>query len=1750
MLDIRAALSRPSSLLRNQKKGRSLATRDLVSSSLLFDPTWYTAAYPDVAAHPIDPIDHYLRYGAPEGRDPGPLFSTTRYLTLNEDVAAERVNPLVHYLQYGRKEGRRIGNLLDPAWYLFRYPDVASAGLDPFLHFLEAGMQEGRQPNQFLDPSWYAAAYPTRISHKRHAFFDYTAMGWREGMQPGPLFSPTWYRLQNSDVGASEPLAHFLASGRSQGRLPTPLFDPAWYLSRNVDVAGAGIDPLDHFANSGASEGRQPNIYFVPQWYAAAYPDVVITAGEAFSHYTARGWREGCNPGPRFSVKKYLAANPDVAAQDLEPLQHFLALPEHQRGEPPPAVPALSGSYLKTGQISAAALTKLREDQIHALNGFFVFSPMNIEIDRTLSLRPAISIILPGLNRRYATGGPNTAYILGCLLASEGVSVNFISLDAPPDTDLEPLKLHLKQISGIDVDNHDVRFQDAHNREVPFKVGYNDIFLATAWWTAHPASAAASLLRNKEIYYLIQDYESLFYGLSTSHALARQTYDLPHRPIVNTKLLLDQLSFDRVGLYRDEAFSSEALFFDPAVDRNHFYTEPRRPAAPRKFLFYTRPTMAERNLFGLGVAALRAAVEVGAFEGASWEFIGMGEGFDPIDLGRGHVLQAAPWLDFKGYGELMRSADILLSLMMSPHPSYPPLEMAACRGIAVTTTYGVKTSQRLSELSAKIIGVLPTIDDVVEGIVRARIMSESFAGERTSPPDLPSSWREALLKVVPALIDRFKSDGIIARASRHVEGKPLMMSEKSMARFRVRHLDRAILDRRVSDYRLSANATGVDVVTVLQSVNTAWIESFAQDLMLQDTERKTTWFLIADERFAADLRRLMRPYVGQARLKIELKIATSGTAGLAAEILDRSADYLLAAPVGIRLSEDALRVLAAFAEQSAMPEAIAIPVLRAWDDTDELLSTFDPIKISGGGKPGIVAAVSRAAARRPTWLTALTSGHDVSTMLARCWVADGLRPAELVERIAQAPSHNDSAKVVARQQTETGANVVKAEALSPQSIVLPEIVDLMTLRTRLADVADGTWLWLLSAEAVPPQPHEMANSTTLSMNENVYLVGGCVSVDGKIVESAFWFGGRCFGSHGPFAGAVPQEVGAVSARGALVRADLLRRALPELPSRFGLSLLGPWLGALAQEESLRVVLNPLQIVDMAPGSDIDLGEADSLRLALRFGDLGNRRFGRPFRAAGDDDQILESPPREPWFFYRRLLEERVSACRERLEESKRCAPITILTTVYSRTDPALFQITADAVRDQIRAPAEWIVLAHGPIPHALSVILDGLSSDGLIRLYREPVNLGIHGGLRFCLERASQPFSLCLDADDVLTEDAVEILDQARQAYPEACIFYTDEDLLIGGHCVHAFRRPDYDPVHLRAHSFIWHSILFSTETALNLGAFTSGATQYAQDWDILLRFEFASLSAQHIREVICHWRQHERSLSNSGETFQGSLDSVQAALEFVRQHSERPEDLSVRPYPANVGMPDFYLERLPRHLPSIAWCSVGSPHAGIDELTFAERFVLDYDRGASGMQQLREITEAATATFIFVTGPMIALWENAALWSALRHFELCATVDYVGGLVSRPSGEVVAGPSVRIGPNLFFDRLAGSSMLDRGTDMLTRIKAQAVDALSIDLVLARRTALLAALDTAPSGLGLRSVGAWLGEHATRHGRVLAYEPLFRAVTRNAAALVGDTARGLSNTSEALAASGVDRGRNWHLRGAAGLLRARNIHER
>ncbi|MEY2456348.1 MAG: hypothetical protein QOK06_1442, partial [Acidimicrobiaceae bacterium] len=376
---------------------------------------------------------------------------------------------------------------------------------------------------------------------------------------------------------------------------------------------------------------------------------------------------------------------------------------------------------------------------------------LDVRVDPDLRDVPRLNVLIPGIRQQDLSGGPNTAIQLAYRLAAKGHPIRFVSTDVDLDPDVEPLWRHMAALTGLPEHLANVEVTSAQRPE-PLMIGENDLFLATAWWTAQLARTLLPQVRHMRFLYLIQDYEPRFFPASTTSALAEETYALDHVPIVNSQLLLDHLVDTRVGRFADPTHVARAAVLEPAVDRERFRFGGGTARTTRRVLVYSRPANGLRNLSELAVAALRLAHQRGAFDDGDWEFLGIGEDFPDEALGNGDVLRPSPWKDFDGYAAQMRDSDVLVSLMLSPHPSYPPLEMAACGGLVVTNGFGVKTPERMAAISPNILVAEPTIEAVATRVVEAVRRLDDVAARRAAAElGLPASWDEAFAPVLDSV---------------------------------------------------------------------------------------------------------------------------------------------------------------------------------------------------------------------------------------------------------------------------------------------------------------------------------------------------------------------------------------------------------------------------------------------------------------------------------------------------------------------------------------------------------------------------------------------------------------------------------------------------------------------------------------------------------------------------------------------------------------------------------------------------------------------------------------------------------------------------------------------------------------------------------------------------------------------------------------------------------------------------------------
>lgn len=214
-----------------------------------------------------------------------------------------------------------------------------------------------------------------------------------------------------------------------------------------------------------------------------------------------------------------------------------------------------------------------------------------------------------------------------------------------------------------------------------------DIFICTSWDTAY--SFDSVMKWKKEVYgkknakmvYLIQDYEPGFYPWSTEYVLAESTYknnSVETIALFNSKELYDFFELRGYQFYKK-------YYFVPNLNANlaTFLKENNKEQNRKKrILIYGRPG-TQRNVFELIVHSLRLWIEK-INNPEQWEIISLGETFDDIDVGKNVKIRCLGKASLEEYAQMMLESYAGISLMASPHPSYPPLEMATF-GIKVIT---------------------------------------------------------------------------------------------------------------------------------------------------------------------------------------------------------------------------------------------------------------------------------------------------------------------------------------------------------------------------------------------------------------------------------------------------------------------------------------------------------------------------------------------------------------------------------------------------------------------------------------------------------------------------------------------------------------------------------------------------------------------------------------------------------------------------------------------------------------------------------------------------------------------------------------------------------------------------------------------------------------------------------------------------------------------------------------------------------
>ena len=278
--------------------------RDAALARPFFDPEFYRAEYPDVAAGGTDPLLHYLDHGWREGRNPSAVFATLYYADrhLPEGVPE---NPLLHYARLSPFERLRVPTRPGPdsfalqaqvtapyfdARYYARVAGLEEGGEDPLHHYLTKGWRRGLSPNDAFDGTAYlqAHAHVRRLDVSPFYHFVSTRrLNSAEAGLPARRAIGEAARLPADPADATDAQVYEAVAAE---------FDKAYYLDRNADIRHSGVDPIRHFLDFGVREDRDPNPHFSIRFYRSQYRRELAPGVNPFFHYLAVGRARGFKP--------------------------------------------------------------------------------------------------------------------------------------------------------------------------------------------------------------------------------------------------------------------------------------------------------------------------------------------------------------------------------------------------------------------------------------------------------------------------------------------------------------------------------------------------------------------------------------------------------------------------------------------------------------------------------------------------------------------------------------------------------------------------------------------------------------------------------------------------------------------------------------------------------------------------------------------------------------------------------------------------------------------------------------------------------------------------------------------------------------------------------------------------------------------------------------------------------------------------------------------------------------------------------------------------------------------------------------------------------------------------------------------------------------------------------------------------------------------------------------------------------------
>lgn len=693
-----------------------------------FDPLYYLSNNPDVSATGGEPFSHYLGYGKQEGRkpcdkivsysgpsnkrkmvSPHPLFDNHYYLEQCPEIVGSGISPLAHYLSVGTFNGKQCRRPESPIRYALRaehitpvavpisgvtnveasekgvfahifYADLADEIVrycnnvpspcaifistdsdqkaDAIFRIFEAASAHPFEvrvfPNRGRDIAPMIVGYADRLQEVEYGVHIHT----KKSLHYGKSYDDWRLYLLNGNLGSTDIIRSILSlfeDGAVGAVAPTD-FEP---IAPLIQWGGnlKNLNALLSFCGRSVSldtplEMPTGSMF----WFRTKALKPLLDIGLTIDHFDSE---EG-------QVDGTLAHAIERAFFFFVEAAGFKWLRVTSEAKKPLAIIKSPNSILPT----VSQFSELKKHIAECTP--FLFT-------RSESVRPRLNLIIPSLDQSKSYAGVSEAvriyWSIRDILGGD-FDGRIISADAPLSGLPDRIASLPVVLSGEDREQTDVVCEGTNRDSSPLSIRRSDIFIASAWWNA--ASIFEILnwqdnqfnRRQNKAVYLVQDYEPGFYPWSTRFMLAHSTYLNSDRtlPIYNTPLLQD--FFVAQGLLH------KGICYEPGINpeiRKHVIRNSRKV---RSMLIYMRPH-AVRNCLEFADAVIATATSMRPDIWNGWSFFSIGEDFDSYaHIKCSHRIQPLGRLTLQRYAEVLSKASLGLSLMVSPHPSYPPLEMA------------------------------------------------------------------------------------------------------------------------------------------------------------------------------------------------------------------------------------------------------------------------------------------------------------------------------------------------------------------------------------------------------------------------------------------------------------------------------------------------------------------------------------------------------------------------------------------------------------------------------------------------------------------------------------------------------------------------------------------------------------------------------------------------------------------------------------------------------------------------------------------------------------------------------------------------------------------------------------------------------------------------------------------------------------------------------------------------------------------